>query len=175
MLAMLDWLLGRQAWIEKSLAGRHLAGGALVLYDLTSSYLEGRCCPLAAFGHNRDGKKGKKQISFGLLCNREGCPVSVSVFAGNTGDPSTVASQVAKIRDQFGIDRIALVGDRGMLTTARLRASVGPAGLGWISALKTTDIRKLLKKSRGAERGAAAAWGAAARRGGRDHQPRLPG
>ena len=123
-----------------------------MLYDLTSSYLEGRCCPLAAFGHNRDGKKGKKQISFGLLCNREGCPVSVSVFAGNTGDPSTVASQVAKIRDHFGIDCIALVGDRGMLTTARLRASVGPAGLGWISALKTTDIRKLLKKSRGAER-----------------------
>ena len=151
MLAMLDWLLGRQAWIEKSLAGRHLAGGTLVLYDLTSSYLEGRCCPLAAFGHNRDGKKGKKQISFGLLCNREGCPVSVSVFAGNTGDPSTVASQVVKIRDHFGIDRIALVGDRGMLTTARLRASVGPAGLGWISALKTMDIRKLLKKPRGAE------------------------
>ena len=145
MLAMLDWLRQRQGWIEASLARRHLRGGTLVLYDVTSSYLEGRCCPLAAFGHNRDGKKGKKQIAFGLLCSEAGCPVAVEVFPGNTGDPATVASQVRKLRTRFGIERIALVGDRGMLTTARIRASVAPADLDWISALKSTDLRKLLK------------------------------
>ena len=145
MLAMLDWLRQRQGWIEDSLARRHLRGGTLVLYDVTSSYLEGRCCPLAAFGHNRDGKKGKKQIAFGLLCSEAGCPVAVEVFPGNTGDPATVASQVRKLRTRFGIERIALVGDRGMLTTARIRASVAPADLDWISALKSTDLRKLLK------------------------------
>ena len=145
MLAMLDWLRQRQGWIEDSLARRHLRGGTLVLYDVTSSYLEGRCCPLAAFGHNRDGKKGKKQIAFGLLCSEAGCPVAVEVFPGNTGDPATVASQVRKLRTRFGIERIALVGDRGMLTTARIRASLAPADLDWISALKSTDLRKLLK------------------------------
>ena len=145
MLNMLDWLLKRQPWIERSLARRYLKDGALVLYDMTSSYLEGRCCPLARFGHNRDGKRGKQQIAIGLLCSREGCPIAVEVFAGNTADPATVAAQVAKVRDRFGVRRIALVGDRGMLTTARLRESVAPAGLDWISALKTADLRKLLK------------------------------
>lgn len=145
MLAMLDWLRRRQRWIEDSLARRHLQGGILVLYDVSSSYLEGRCCPLAAFGYNRDGKKGKKQIVFGLLCSQDGCPVAVEVFPGNTADPATVASQVRKLRTRFGIERIALVGDRGMLTTARIRASVAPADLDWISALKSTDLRKLLK------------------------------
>ena len=147
MLDMLDWLLKRQPWIERSLANRHLKGGnTLILYDVSSSYLEGRCCPLAAFGHNRDGKRGKRQVTYGLLCAADGCPVAVEVFAGNTGDPSTVASQVAKIRSRFGIDRVALVGDRGMLTTVRIREDLEPAGLDWVSALKTGDIRKLLKE-----------------------------
>ena len=112
---------------------------------MSSSYLEGTCCPLAAFGHSRDGKRGKKQIVFGMLCASDGCPVAVEVFPGNTADPSTVASQVNRIRRRFGIDRVALVGDRGMLTTARIREDLKPAGLNWISALKTQDLRKLLK------------------------------
>ncbi len=146
MLDMLDWLLERQPWIERSLANRHLKGGnTLILYDVSSSYLEGRCCPLAAFGHNRDGKKGKMQVTYGLLCAADGCPVAVEVFAGNAGDPSTVAGQVDKVRKRFGIARVALVGDRGMLTTARIRRDLEPAGLDWISALRTADIRKLLK------------------------------
>ena len=103
-------------------------------------------CPLAAFGHNRDGKKGKKQIVFGLLCTEEGCPVAVEVFAGNRGDPTTLGAQIAKIRDRFGVGRVALVGDRGMITTARIRQELEPATLDWISALKATDIRKLLRQ-----------------------------
>ena len=146
MLDMLDWLLARQPWIERSLANRHLQGGnTLILYDVSSSYLEGRCCPLAAFGHNRDGKKGKMQVTYGLLCAADGCPVAVEVFAGNASDPSTVSGQVDKVRKRFGIGRVALVGDRGMLTTARIREDLEPAGLDWISALKTGDIRKLLR------------------------------
>ena len=147
MLDMLDWLLARQPWIERSLANRHLKGGnTLILYDVSSSYLEGRCCPLAAFGHNRDGKRGKMQVTCGLLCAADGCPVAVEVFAGNAGDPSTVAAQVDKVRSRFGIVRVALVGDRGMLTTARIREDLEPSGLDWISALKTGDIRKLLRE-----------------------------
>ena len=132
---MLDWLLGRQMWIEKSLARRHLEGRTLLLYDVSSSFLEGRASPLAAFGHNRDGKKGKPQIVFGLLCAWDGCPLAVDVFPGNTADPTTVATQVKKIQGRFGIQSIALVGDRGMLTTARLKNDLSPAGLAWISAL----------------------------------------
>ena len=145
VLNMLDWLLKRQPWIERGLARRYLKDATLVLYDMTSSYLEGRCCPLARFGHNRDGKRGKQQIAIGLLCTGEGCPIAVEVFAGNTADPSTVATQVAKLKGRFGVRRIALVGDRGMLTTARIRETVAPAGLDWLSALKTADLRKLLK------------------------------
>jgi hypothetical protein len=146
MLAMLDWLLGRQRWIETSLANRHLSDATLVLYDVSSSYLEGRLCPLAAFGYNRDGKQGKQQIVFGLLCSAEGCPLAVQVFAGNTADPATVAAQVQRIRKRFGMRNIALVGDRGMLTTARIREDVEPAGLDWISALKSQHLRTLLKR-----------------------------
>ena len=142
MLEMLGWLLSRQRWIEKSLANRHLDGGTLLLHDVSSSCFEGRCCPLAGFGHSRDGKK---QITCGLLCSEDGCPVAVEVFAGNTADPSTVAAQVKKIRERFGIGKVALVGDRGMLTTARIRKDVEPAGLDRISALTTGDIRRLLK------------------------------
>ena len=144
LLAMLDWLLARQKWIEKSLARRHLQGATLLLYDVSSTYLEGRCCPLAACGHSRDGKPSKQQLVFGLLCAADGCPVAVEVFAGNTGDPRSVASQVAKVRKRFGLESVALVGERGMLTTARLREDLEPAGLGWISALKADSIRTLL-------------------------------
>ena len=149
LLDMLDWLLKRQRWIERSLANRHLSDATLILYDVTSSYLEGQCCPLAAFGHNRDGKKGKKQIVFGLLCASDGCPIAVELFPGNTGDPTTLGAQVARIRDRFAISRIALVGDRGMITTARIRADLQPAGLDWISALKAIDLRKLAKPPAG--------------------------
>ncbi len=145
LLGMLDWLLKRQPWIERSLARRHLRDATLVLYDVSSSFLEGRCCPLAAFGYNRDGKKGKKQIVFGLLCNSEGCPIAVELFAGNTADPTTLASQVNKIQKRFGITRIALVGDRGMITSARIQGDLKPAGLAWVSALKAVDLRKLAR------------------------------
>ena len=123
LYAAMDWLLQRQPRVEAALAKRHLAEGALVLYDVTSSYVEGRCCPLARLGHSRDGKKGKLQIVFGLLCNAEGCPVAVEVFDGNTGDPTTVRAQVEKVRKRFGIKRVVWVGDRGMLTDARIPVS----------------------------------------------------
>ena len=145
MPVMLSWLRQQRPWIEGRLARRHLRGGTLVLHEVTSSYLEGRCCPPAAFGHNRVGKKGKEQIAFGSLRSETGCLIAVEEFPGNTGDPATVASQVRKRRSRFGIERIALVGDRGMPTTARIRASVAPADLDWISALKSTELRKLLK------------------------------
>ena len=147
MLAMLDWLAGRQKWIEQSLARRHLKNGTLILYDVSSSYLEGNHCPLAAYGYNRDGKKGKQQIVYGLLCSANGCPVAIEVFDGNTADPTTVGNQVRKIQGRFGMDRVALVGDRGMLTTARIRKDLIPAGLDWVSALKTSDLRKLVAAS----------------------------
>ena len=145
MLEMLDWLSSRQPWIERSLARRHLTGGTLILYDVSSSYMEGSCCPLAAFGHSRDGKRGKRQITTGLLCAEDGCPVAIEVFSGNTADPQTVASQVKTIQGRFGIQRIALAGDRGMITTARIREDLAPAGLDWISALRSSDIRKLAR------------------------------
>ena len=145
MLSMLDWLAGRQRWIEKSLTHRHLKGGTLLLYDVSSSYLEGSCCPLAQYGYNRDGKKGKKQIVFGLLCASNDCPVAVEVFAGNTADPTTLAPQVHQIRKRFHVERIALVGDRGLLTTAHLREDLKPVGLDWISALTTKHLQRLVK------------------------------
>ena len=121
LYAAMDWLLERQDSIERRLAKRHLQDGALVLYDLTSSYLEGRHCPLAKHGYSRDGKRGKLQIEFGLLCNHEGCPVAVEVFDGNTADPMTVGAQIDKLRQRFGLKRVVLVGDRGMLTEAHPR------------------------------------------------------
>src|SRR5208337_767341 len=122
----LDWLLQRQPAIEKSLARKHLADGVLVLYDVTSSYLEGRCCPLAKLGYNRDGKKGKLQIVYGLLCAADGCPVALEVFDGDTADPKTLAAQIAKLKNRFGLTRVALVGDRGMITQARLDEEIKP-------------------------------------------------
>ena len=121
-------------------ANRHLHDATLILYDVTSSYVEGRLCPLAPFGYNCDGKMGKQQIVFGLLCAADGCPLAVEVFAGNTADPATVARQVKRIQKRFGIARIALVGDRGMLTTARIRKDLKPAGLDWISALRSERL-----------------------------------
>ena len=141
----MDWLLERQAAIEQKLAKRHLQDGALVLYDVSSTYFEGRRCALAKWGHSRDGKKGKLQIVFGLLCNREGCPVAVEVFEGNTADPATLASQVHKLRERFGLSRVVLVGDRGMITEARLREDLkGIEGVDWISALRAPAIRQLV-------------------------------
>jgi len=140
----MDWLGARQAKIEKALAERHLYDGTLVLYDVSSSYFEGRTCPLAAIGHARDGKKGKLQIVFGLLCNAEGCPVAVEVYEGNTGDPTTLQDQIEKVRTRFGLARVIFVGDRGMLTSARIREELAPVeGLDWVSALRSEQIRKL--------------------------------
>ncbi len=144
LYAAMDWLLARQDGLERRLAKRHLRDGTLVLHDLTSVWMEGRRCPLARRGHARDGKRGKLQITFGLLCDREGCPVSVEVFSGNTADPATVAAQVKKLRVRFGLSRVVLVGDRGMLTEARLREDVRPAGLDWINALRGPAIRSLV-------------------------------
>jgi transposase len=142
----LDWLLGRQQSIEKALAKRHLSEGCLVLYDVSSTYFEGRHCPLARFGHSRDERSGNPQIVFGLLTNSEGCPVAVEVFAGNTGDPTTVASQVSKLRERFHLKKVILVGDRGMLTSARIREDLKPLeGLQWISALKSIQIQQLVQ------------------------------
>ncbi len=150
MPAMPDRLPKRQPRIGKSLANRHLTGGTLILHDVSSSCFEGRCCPLAAFGPGRDGRKGRKQITCGMLCAEDGCPVAVQVFSGNTADPSTVAAQVKKIRGRFGIGKVALALDRGMLTTARIRKDVEPAGLDRIPALTTGDIRRLVKSAAGA-------------------------
>jgi Transposase DDE domain len=139
----LDLLLAAQPKIESALARRHLKGGCLVLYDLTSSYLEGRCCPLAQYGYSRDGKPGKLQIVYGLLCAADGCPVAVEVFDGNVGDPSTLAAQVTKLKQRFKLDRVVLVGDRGMITQARIREDLKPAGLDWVTALRAPAIQAL--------------------------------
>lgn len=144
LYAALDWLIAQQPRIEKALARRHLRGGTLVLYDDTSTYFEGRTCPLARFGHSRDGKPHKLQIVFGLLCAVDGCPVAVEVFEGNVGDPATLASQIDKLKRRFRLERVVLVGDRGMITTARLEEAVKPAGLDWITALRAPAIRGLV-------------------------------
>ncbi len=141
----LDWLAVRQKDIETALARRHLTAGTLVLYDVTSSYMEGRCRPLAQFGYNRDGKKGKLQIVYGLLCASDGCPIAIEVFEGSTGDPATLGNQVAKLKQRFGLDHVVLVGDRGMITEARITEDIKPAGLDWITALRAPAIRGLLE------------------------------
>jgi len=141
----MDWLLSRQSHIEKKLAARHLTEGGLVLYDLSSSYFEGTTCPLAALGHNRDGKRGKLQVNYGLLTDRRGCPVAVSVFKGNTNDPKTLLPQVEKIRDEFGIEELVLVGDRGMISQKQIDALEGMKGVEWITALRTEAIRGLVE------------------------------
>ncbi|MGH9072176.1 MAG: IS1634 family transposase, partial [Acidimicrobiales bacterium] len=141
----MDWVLGRQPEVERQLAGRHLTGGQLVLYDLTSTGYEGRHCALAKLGYSRDGKRGQLQVEVGLLTDREGCPVAVEVFPGNAGDPSTVALQVEKLRQRFGLREVVLVGDRGMLTSARIEQLKSLGGMGWISALRSEQIRLLVQ------------------------------
>ena len=143
----LDWLVARQARVEKKLAQRHLANGTLVLYDVSSTYFEGRACPLAKMGENRDGKERKLQIIFGLLCDSEGRPIATEVFEGNTGDPKTLGAQIGKIRGRFGLDRVVLVGDRGMLTEARIDQELRDvAGLDWITALRSPAIQQLVNE-----------------------------
>ena len=142
----LDWLHAAQPTIERRLARQHLAGATLVLYDLTSTWLTGRRCELAARGHSRDGKRDDPQIVFGLICSAQGCPLAVEVFAGNTGDPATVAAQVAKLRERFGIAHVAWVGDRGMLTSARIAQVLRPQGVDWISSLRAPQIAQLAQE-----------------------------
>jgi hypothetical protein len=141
----MDWLLERQERIETALAKRHLTEGTLVLYDVSSTYFEGRHCPLARIGHSRDGRFDRPQIVFGLLTDAEGCPVATEVFDGNTGDPKTVLAQVKKLRERFSLERVVLVGDRGMITSARIEEDLKQApGLEWITALRGPAIRKLV-------------------------------
>jgi len=143
LYAAIDWLGERQQAIEKALARKHLGDGTLVLYDVSSSYLEGRCCELAKLGYNRDGKKGKLQIVYGLLCAPDGCPVAIEVFEGNTADPRTLGAQIDKLKTRFALKHVVMVGDRGMITQARLDAEIAPAGLDWITALRAPAIRAL--------------------------------
>ncbi len=142
----MDWLLARKERLEKKLAGRHLSDGAIVLYDVTSSYYEGRTCPWAQHGHDRDGQKGLPIIVYGLMADNEGRPISVEVYPGNTGDPKTVADQVDKLRERFGLRRVVMVGDRGMLTQQQIEKLKEHPGLGWITALRSVAIRKLVEE-----------------------------
>jgi transposase len=144
LYAALDWLRARQPAIETILAKRHLTNGTLVLYDVSSSYMEGRCCPLAKHGYSRDRKKGKLQIVYGLLCAPDGCPVAIEVFDGNTGDPKTLSPQIEKLKQRFHLDHVVLVGDRGMITQARIAKDIKAAGLDWITSLRAPAIKELL-------------------------------
>jgi len=143
LYATLDWLVSEQAFIETVLARRHLKEGVLVLYDVTSTYLEGRCCPLAQFGYSRDHRSDRPQLVIGLLCALDGRPVAVEVFEGNTGDPTTVPKQIETLKQRFNLKRVVLVGDRGMITDARIEATLRPAGLDWITALRAPAIQQL--------------------------------
>lgn len=140
----LDWLLARQPAVERALARRHLVPGGLVLLDVTSTWMEGRCCPLAAHGYSRDHRGDRPQVVFGLLTDEGGCPVAVEAFAGNTADPGTLETQLAKLRDRFGLERFVLVGDRGMLTSARIGRLREIGGIDWVSALRAPAIRGLV-------------------------------
>lgn len=140
----MDWLLQQQGKVEKKLASRHLSENDFVMYDLTSSYFEGTKCPLAKRGYSRDGKKGKLQVNYGMVTDRRGCPVAVSVFDGNISDPCTVMTQVDKVRNSFGIDRMVLVGDRGMLSQKQINELKEKGGVDWITAVKSGAIRKLI-------------------------------
>ena len=142
----LDWLHEAQPAIERRLARQHLVGSTLVLYDLTSTWLTGRCCELAARGHSRDGKRDDPQIVFGLICTSAGCPIAVELFPGNTADPATVAAQVSKLRDRFGIETIVWAGDRGMLTSARIEQVLKPQGMDWVSSLRSTQVMQLAQE-----------------------------
>jgi hypothetical protein len=146
LYAAMDWALARKDAIENALAARHLVNGTLVLYDVSSAAFEGRTCPLGAIGHPRDGVKGRLQIVYGLLCTTAGIPVAIEVFEGNTADPKTLAAQISKLKNRFGLSRVCLVGDRGMLTNARIRDELRPAQLDWISALRAPQIKALVEE-----------------------------
>jgi hypothetical protein len=146
LYAAMDWALARKDAIENALAARHLANGTLVLYDVSSAAFEGRTCPLGAIGHPKDGVKGRLQIVYGLLCSTAGIPIAIEVFEGNTADPKTLAAQIAKLKDRFGLSRVCLVGDRGLLTNARIRDELRPAQLDWISALRAPQIKALVEE-----------------------------
>lgn len=141
--ATLDWLGSEQSFIETTLARRHLKNGALLLYDVTSTYLEGRCCELARHGYSRDHRRDRPQLVIGLLCAADGCPVAVEVFEGNTADPMTLSAQIDKLKQRFRLQRVVMVGDRGMLTDARIEQTLRPAGLDWITALRAPAIKAL--------------------------------
>jgi hypothetical protein len=145
LYAAMDWVLARKDTIEEALAARHLANGTLVLYDVSSAAFEGRSCPLGAIGHPRDGVRGRRQIVYGLLCTTAGVPVAIEVFEGNTADPKTLAAQITKLKTRFGLTRVCLVGDRGMLTSARIRDELRPGGLDWITALRAPQIKALVE------------------------------
>ena len=144
LYAAMDWVLARKDAIEKALAARHLANGTLVLYDVSSAALQGRSCPLGAIGHARDGVNGRLQIVYGLLCSPTGVPVAIEVFEGNTADPKTLAAQITKLKTRFGLSRVAGVGDRGMLTGARIEKELRPAHVDWLSALRAPQINALI-------------------------------
>jgi transposase len=145
LYAAMDWLLERQVLIEKKLAARHLSEGAIALYDLSSSYFEGNSCPLAKIGYSRDGKRNTPQVNYGLLTTRGGCPVAISVYEGNTADASTLMPQVTQLREQFCLERLVLVGDRGMISHKAIGALRTLDGLAWITALKSAQIRALVQ------------------------------
>ena len=145
LYAAMDWALKRKDAIEKALAARHLVNGTLVLYDVSSAAFEGRTCPIAKIGHARDGVKGRLQIVYGLLCSTAGTPVAIEVFDGNTGDPKTLATQIDKLKKRFGLTQVCLVGDRGMLTSARIESELRPAQLDWITALRAPQIKALVE------------------------------
>src|SRR6476619_4790417 len=146
LYAAMDWALARKEAIENTLAARHLSNGTLVLYDVSSAAFEGRTCPLGAIGQPRDGVKGRLQIVYGLLCSPAGIPIAIEVFEGNTADPNTLATQITKLKTRFGLARVCLVGDRGMLTHARIRDEVRPGQLDWISALRAPQIKALVEE-----------------------------
>jgi len=141
----MDWLLERQVYIEKKLVRRHLEGGSVVLYDLSSSYFEGKTCPLAALGHNRDGKKGKLQVNYGLLTDRRGCPVAVRVFKGNTSDPKTLIPQIRELKEEFGVESFVIVGDRGMISQKQIDGLKEEDGIDWVTALRSGALAKLIE------------------------------
>ena len=145
LYAAMDWVLARKDAIETTLAARHLANGTLVLYDVSSAAFEGRTCPLGKLGHARDGVKGRLQIVYGLLCSTAGIPIAIEVFDGNTADPKTLTAQITKLKKRFGLTRVCLVGDRGMLTCARITDELRPAGLDWITALRAPQIKALVE------------------------------
>ncbi len=145
LYAAMDWVLDRKDAIESGLAARHLADGTLVLYDVSSAAFEGRTCPLGKIGHARDGVKGRLQIVYGLLCSTAGIPIAIEVFDGNTADPKTLAAQITKLKKRFGLTRVCLIGDRGMLTSARIRDELRPAELDWITALRAPQIKALVE------------------------------